>query len=439
MTSLIPLNINWHEGMLLSQHHFQQNDSRIFHTISFQMDSISHNNYGIKHIEHDKNALNNGIYRIEELEAIFPDGLIITYYPKLQKGLKPIEININNCIINNNSILIYLAIAKSLHNISPIIGEYTRFYEIETESVKDNNLDTNEISIPRLFPNAFLYSGEALPEFCIGFPICLINANNSIYSVSDWTYPCLYIEANSKLHNLCVELVKLLRDKLTINDTNTEIQRILFNIKLIMPTLEAMLYSNNLKPYDLYIELTRILGAVSIVKPDKILPSIIPYNHDDIDSCIYPLIKLINEYISYIDKDYIILHFNKKDRFFYKYLTIGDIENIKNNKNKIYIGIKGEKLTTINDIEIWLKEAIIVSDFALDQVRTKRIQGASRNILDKNMAVKLIPSSGTVLFEIDLDNRYIREEQNLHIFNPGNSSDFTPSDIVLYLPKNEVQ
>lgn len=439
MTSLIPLTINWHEGMLLSQHHFQQNDSRIFQIISFHMNSTSHNNYGINHLEYDKNALNNGIYRIEELEAIFPDGLIISYYPKLQNGLRPIEININNCITNNNTVLLYLVIPKLIRGISPITGEKPRFYEIESELVKDNNLDTNEINIPGLFPNAFFYSGNTLPELCIGFPICLINANNSIYSVSDWTPPCLYIEANSKIYTLCIDLIKVLRDKLTINDTNIEIQRILFNIRLILPTLEAMLYSNNLKPYDLYIELTRILGAVSIIKQNDILPPVIPYNHNDIDSCIYPLMKLINEYISYIDKDYIILHFNNRDRFFYKYLTDNDINSIRHNNNKIYIGIKGEKLTTVNDLELWLKESIIVSDFALDQVRTKRIQGASRNILDKNIAAKLMPSSGTVLFEIDLDDRYIRGEQNLHIFNPGNSSNFIPYDIILYLPKNEVQ
>ena len=436
MPTLIPLTINWHEGMLLSQHHFQQNDSRVFQISSFQMDCISHNNYGIKHLVYDKNALSNGIYRIEELEAIFPDGLIITYYSKLQKGLKPIEINLDNCIVNNNIILIYLVITKVLQDISPVSGEHPRFYEVETESVKDNNLDTNEISIPRLFPNAYLYSGDTLPEFCTGFPICLINTGIGLPSVSDWTPPCLYINRNSKIHSICIELVKSLREKLTITETDLEIQRILFNIKLILPTLEAILFSNNLKPYDLYVELTRILGAVSIIKPDEILPPIIPYNHNDIDGCIYYLIKSINEYISCIDKNYTILHFNKRDRFFYKYLTSNDIDSINN--NKIYIGIKGEKLNNINDIELWLKESIIVSDFALDQVRTKRIQGASRNIMDKNTASKLMPSSGVVLFEIDLDKKYIREEQNLHIFNPGNSSGFTPIDIILYLPKHEV-
>ena len=399
MPTLIPLIINWHEGMLLSQHHFQQNDLRLFQAISFQMAAISKNNYGIKHLVYDKNVLSNGIYKIEELEAIFPDGLIITYYPKLQNGLKSIEINLDNCIVNNNSILIYIAITRVSNDTSPVIGDRPRFYEIETNDIKDNNLETNEISIPRLFPNAFLHAGGNLPDSCIGFPICLINANSNIYSVGNWTPSCLYINKNTKLYNICIELIKLLKEKLTINTNDLEIQMIVNNIKLILPTLEAMLYSDNLKPYDLYIELTRILGAVSIIKQNDNIPQIIPYNHNDIDGCIFPLIKLINDYIAYIDKDYVILHFNKRDRFFYKYLTSNDINSINN--NKLYIGIKGDKLNNISDIDLWLKEAIIVSDFALEQVRTKRIQGASRNILDKNIAIKLMPSNGVVLFEID--------------------------------------
>ena len=436
MTTFIPLNINWHEGMLLSQHHFQQNDLRTDQISAFYVDCISHNNYGIKHLVYDKNALNNGIYRIEELEAIFPDGLVISYYPKLQKGLKPIEINIDNCIVNNNIILIYIAITKVLQDVSQVIGEHPRFYEIETNDIKDNNLETNKISIPRLFPNVFLHSGDKLPEFCTLFPICLINVSGGMYSISDWTPPCLYINKNSKIHNLCIELLKLLREKLTITDPDLEIQSILFNIRLVLPALETIIYSNSLKPYYLYIELARVFGAVSIIKKDDPLPVIVPYDHNDIDGCICYLLKLINDYISYIGRDYTILHFNKKERFFYKYLTGKNLNSIKN--SKLYIGVKGEKLSTINDIELWIKESIIVSDFALDKVRTKRIQGASRNMLDKNIASKLMPSSGFVLFEIELDKKYIGEEQNLHIFNPGNSSNFTPVDIILYLPKNEV-
>ena len=81
-----------------------------------------------------------------------------------------------------------------------------------------------------------------------------------------------------------------------------------------------------------------------------------------------------------------------------------------------------------------MKDAIIVSDFALDTVRAKRVQGAIRRLLPNEIVIKILPSVGTVLYEIEADPKFIKAEQNLHIFNPG--SNIQPSEIILYLPRN---
>ncbi|MDR0630540.1 MAG: type VI secretion system baseplate subunit TssK, partial [Holosporales bacterium] len=83
----IPLNINWHEGMLLSQHHFQQNDLRNFHVLTSQIRLLSANHFGVRHLRTDKVALSDGLYRINELELVFPDGLIFSFFPNKHKEL----------------------------------------------------------------------------------------------------------------------------------------------------------------------------------------------------------------------------------------------------------------------------------------------------------------------------------------------------------------
>jgi hypothetical protein len=115
-----------------------------------------------------------------------------------------------------------------------------------------------------------------------------------------------------------------------------------------------------------------------------------------------------------------------------------NIEDIsRSDTGKLYIGIRTEKLTNISDLELWMKDAVIVSDFALDAVRTKRTQGANRALLKQEIASKILPGVGVTLFEIDIDNKFIKGEQNLHIFNPGNNSLVQPKEIILYLPRNE--
>ena len=439
----IPLKINWHEGMLLSQHHFQQNDHRIFQEFSTQLHFISPYHFGVQHIQYDKTVLSNGIYRIAELEAVFPDGLLFRYFPGIYKDLKPLEIDISSK--NENIITIYLVIAELSNTISPITGNPARYYTIDSESpTKDDNLNENEISIPKLFPNAFLHIGKVLPEFCIGFPICKLSQSEGTYNIVDWTPPCFYITRDSSLWKKCIELIQSLREKVTFlvdkfKDSTSEsvsfdTYRILSNLEIFLPSFEVLVYSNNIKPYELYQELARLLGIVSVLIPTDIVPVMSPYDHTNIDECVYPVIKLIEHYLSIVDRGYIILPFNKKERFFYKYITKQIFESIHD--NKLYVGIRGNALTSLSDIDNWMKNAVIASDFALDKVRAKRIQGAIRQVLKQEIVARILPSLGIMLFEIEVDSKYIKEEQNLHIFNPGNISKFQPQEVILYLPRS---
>ncbi len=93
--SLIAPQIQWHEGMLLSPHHFQQSDLRHHQVLIHHMSLVSEFHWGIRSFKLDPIVLPDGLIRITELEAIMPDGLIISYniaqadIPPLEFDLKP--------------------------------------------------------------------------------------------------------------------------------------------------------------------------------------------------------------------------------------------------------------------------------------------------------------------------------------------------------------
>ena len=93
-----------------------------------------------------------------------------------------------------NECIIFLAIAESSDEISPILGNPARYYSLEGDYVSDDNIKENTVRIPRLFPNGFLYIGETIPEFCIGFPLCKIIRIDGVFHVKNWTPPCFFIE-----------------------------------------------------------------------------------------------------------------------------------------------------------------------------------------------------------------------------------------------------
>lgn len=444
----IPYNINWHEGMLLSQHHFQQSDLRNFRVLASQLKLLSSNHFGVRHLRTDAVALSEGWYRICEIEAVFPDGLIFSYFPSknsstAKRTLKPLEINLNAVMENEQTeCTIYFVIAESSDDVSPILGSPARYYSIDGDLVSDDNIRENEIRIPRLFPNAFLYVGENIPEFCIGFPLCKIIRLDGVFRIKNWTPPCFFIERHFPLWERCERLAISVREKavylaekMKYSTSETSIfdsKRILEQIITIMPGLEALVYSNEIRPYELYQELSEVLGAVSVLIPTDIIPVMQPYNHNDIDSCLYKVINLIEHYLSSIERGFAVSLFKKKERFFYRYMSIEDIESYAS--GKIYVGIRADN-ASVSDVEIWMNEAIVVSDFALEKVRNKRIKGCQRNILSQDMVSKILPGIGVVLFEIEIDKNFMQGEENLHIFNPGNKTTVQPSEITLYIPR----
>lgn len=440
----IPHNINWHEGMLLSQHHFQQNDLRNFRVLASQLKLLSSNHFGVRHLRTDAVALSEGVYRIREIEAVFPDGLIFSYFPTQSKtALKSLEVNLSAVMESGQSeCIVYLVIAESSDDVSPILGSPARYYSIDGDLVSDDNIKENEIRIPRLFPNAFLYAGENIPELCIGFPLCKIIRLKGVFQVKNWTPPCFFIERHFPLWERCEKLAISIREKAIYlsekmkysasEATAFDSKRTLEQIITIMPEFEALVYSNEIRPYELYQELSRVLGSVSVLIPTDIIPVMQPYNHNDIDSCLYKVINLIDHYLSSIERGFAVSSFKKKERFFYRYMSIEDVESYAS--GKIYVGVRADN-ASVSEVEIWMNEAIIVSDFALEKVRNKRIKGCKRKILNQDMVAKILPGIGVVLFEIEIDNDFIKGEENLHIFNPGNKNTVCPNEITLYVPR----
>lgn len=447
----IPLNINWHEGMLLSQHHFQQNDLRNFHVLAHQIRLLSSNHFGVCHLRIDNVALPDGIYRINEIEAVFPDGLIYSFFRNSGLNLKSLEINILDYIKENtNEIDIKLVIARSIENSSPILGNPARYYSVEGDIVQDQNIAENEIRIPRLFPNAFLYAGDDIPEMCIGFTLCKIIRLDGVFHVKNWTPPCFFIEKHFPLWKRCSILASNLREKAVFlsdklknrsynsnSEYSSDTEFLLRQIIEILPGFEAVVYSNHIRPYELYTELAKVLGSVSCIIPEDIIPIMKPYDHNDIDSSILPIISLIEHYISLIERGYGVLLFTNKERFFYKYISEEEYTKfVRYNNNRLYIGIKSRNTLNFDSIDRWMEGAIIVSDFAIENVRTKRVQGLRRNVMSENLVSKIMPRSGIRMFEIEIDQNFIKPEQNLHIFNPGDDMDSRPSEINIYIPRD---
>ena len=90
--SLIPA-IQWHEGMLLSPQHLQQNDLRFEQILHHHMKLIAPYHWGVSHLKLDPIVLPDGLVRVLALQAVMPDGLVIDYEATSGEDV-PLEVDI---------------------------------------------------------------------------------------------------------------------------------------------------------------------------------------------------------------------------------------------------------------------------------------------------------------------------------------------------------
>ena len=74
----LPLHVNWSEGMLLCPQHFQQEAWRQDAAASYRL-TVSHPfPWGVRQLKVDKELLAEGVYHVLELDALMPDGLVVS-------------------------------------------------------------------------------------------------------------------------------------------------------------------------------------------------------------------------------------------------------------------------------------------------------------------------------------------------------------------------
>ena len=439
----IPLDLNWHEGMSLSPHQFQQNDLRFQQTIGAHCNFMNPYHYGICSISIDNISLSNGIFRLNSVDAIFQDGLILSYNPKINKHIKIIEVNLSSMPEDVYEFFIYLCIAEYSEDVSPILGNPARYYSIEGPTVSDFNVKDLVAKLPRLYPNAFLHAGNSVPEFCIGFPIAKLSRSENLFKIKDWSYPRLLLEQDSKITKRCIDIATSAREKAMFLSeklktqiggvTSYDIESLLVKLMMILPTIEGIASMPNIRPYDLYTNLLHILGCVSTLIPSELPPVLSPYNHNDIDSSFGQLISMIEYYMSAIERGFTIKQFSRDENFYFTMLSKEELKKFRD--GKIFVGIRGSGSMGIEKINAWMESAVIVSDFAIQNVRSRRIKGAKRTKADRERVLEITPGVGVVLFEIDIDVNYIASDERLHIFNQGASKNDTPNELIMYIPR----
>lgn len=438
--SIIPA-IQWHEGMLLAPHHFQQLDLRNEQAMSYHTGLLSPFHWGIVQYEIDHVLLPSGILRLVSCEAVMPDGLVVHYnleqYPTVELDLTPYK-----AFLSEENWKVYLGISEFLPGISGVGGEVPRYYSWEGEDVKDENVVDNVIRIPRLLPRLHLLLSQKPPSRFLSFPFLKVGLKEEAYITLPYLPPSFLIDPTSPIGEHCSNLARLIREKIAYLNQRwknqvgsvllSETADILRPLLQVLPILEGIIRSHALHPYTFYQHLCMIAGCLSVLRLDQLPPSYPVYDHEDILGSLMPLLEHVENTLNSVEQSYVALPFRREGRFFFLSLTN---ESLK--MDSLFIGVRGSGSMTDAELEGWMQGAVIASDSRLESVKTIRVTGAKRSITKAGEIENLLPGRGCAIFRVENNSAYIVAGENLNIFNMGDSDEKRPVDVVFYI-KNDL-
>ncbi|MBA4248991.1 MAG: hypothetical protein C0432_04175 [Candidatus Puniceispirillum sp.] len=436
------ININpqilWHEGMLLSPHHFQQFELRFNQLLGSQKFATSPYAWGVIRMSIDRTKIQDGVFSIAELEAYLPDGTFIQYSSSDHR-LKALEIDLKETAKHASSETHNLYLCLALNDA--VYTEKSRYYPIEGIDVQDYSMPDNIVAVTQLFPSLSLVVSEYLPVGFTGFKLASLDLRDQ-FSYDEYIPPCVYLSKEMIVWKKAQALSSKMREKalmlagvcgsFQMTPMLTETEKLLRPLVSALPLIESVLLNDYVSPYALYQSFVQILSHLNVLNLTQV-PSIVPiYDHENLLATFDPLIDTIDSLLDRIEQSYFTFPFSKKERLFYLNLNKGHIQN------SLYIGVRVPKGVASKVVETWMMESVIVSDFAIDYTRSRRIIGATRRRIDEETALEMMPARDVLVFEIPFDREFIAVNQNLNIFNPNDADDKRPLEMTLYVKKAEI-
>ena len=320
----------WHQGMLLSPQHFQQDQLFWQAQLQIMRQSLSPNGWGILNLQLDKGHLSDGTVNITRLIAIMPDGMTIHHdsvFDGPQDGLvgKSLLLDVSELVemAKHNQTKVYLAVPRQGPGcVSTDKAQYQRYESYESAAVIDDNTGENELAVQRLKAKLKLVAHEQLDENDICLPLCVIERkDDGVFVLGDYCPPVLQIRAqdfifddeqNEEAENVrqeqlaglgvgvfhiareCRQLTVLMRRKarhlagysaegedrlgVKVSEQHSKwIQALTRNLLEI----ELLAYDGHTHPEALYLVLSRMMGSFTELALSNIPKKLPVYNHQN--------------------------------------------------------------------------------------------------------------------------------------------------------------
>jgi type VI secretion system protein ImpJ len=308
----------WSEGMYLGPHHFQAQSRYFEDSIQFATATLWYASFGLVGVDLDAEALHNGTVSLVHARGILPDGLpfnmpesdalpearaIADLFPPTRDFItvnlaiptrKP---NGYNCALDQN-------------------GVEARFVA-ETRVLHDENSGADERPVRLGRKNLRILIDTEPAGDLLTLPIARVKRDGSGHFVydPDFVPPVLLVSASARLMAMMKRLIELLNEKsATVSSgrrggskagaefSTREIASfwLLHAVNSAIPPLQHLLTAKRGHPEELFVEMSRLAGALCTFALDSHPRALPPYDHQDLTDCFEKLERHIRLHLETI-------------------------------------------------------------------------------------------------------------------------------------------
>ncbi|RKG59470.1 hypothetical protein D7X30_10420 [Corallococcus sp. AB011P] len=422
----IPPPIHWSDGMLLMPQHFQQQAHHHEESLRYHLRLLNPFHWGVRRLSFDAQALAEGFFRVQELEAVFEDGLTVRYPPpETDAGRKPQGLALDLGSLRERAsqqpVTVFLAVSDD--KFSGTSSDHSRFQAQSTGKVRDEHTDDGDARLTVLLPRIKLQADEATPGYSL-LPLVAIECVQAKFRVVDGDVaPRIATDANSPLWMRCAWLAKDLRaraasldDSIRTASADTERalvherERLLHHLVAGLPAFEALLATEP-HPFTLYLGLCSLAGQLAAIGHSRIPPPFARYEHASPGAAFNSVIEFIRVSLDQGVSDLFtaIPLRQLQDRF----STQVEADWLD---REWVIGIQGTPGTTERQLLDWMRGARIGAETQLKGLREKRSVGVPR--VQVNQCRGLLAPRGTLLFSLTPEPGLLEARQPLAVENP---------------------
>jgi type VI secretion system protein ImpJ len=299
----------WKDGLFMMPQHFQLLDRYHEELLDQRVGSISPYLWGISDMEVDLDELARGIFRINRVNAIMPDGLFVQLGPENQaKGLT--VMTAQGIRGGKNKAEIFLGVPSAdVGGVSDGTVAGTRFVH-QSEIVSDSYESSQETDIECVRPNAQLLMDEDNRQNYITIKLAELELDEAgrLAISQDYVPPCLRVSVSPMLTDRLARVVSAMasKQKSMVSKYGTRAAAMVefgaadiatfWYLHTLNSTLPLMMHyadQGEVHPEQLYLTLATLAGQLSTFESRSDPVDIPRFRFDDLSGSLVPLFDLV--------------------------------------------------------------------------------------------------------------------------------------------------